>query len=146
MARITSGGQSDGIPADLAADPTGAETVFLIGMLLSRRALFWGAAAGVSAPWHKTFAQSPAGAFPKVDGLTLEVATFICNTAYRDIPEDVIELGKKSILDGLGLALCGSVAETGRLSRDYVKSLGLSNNGSRSSVPQSRRLRGSLHS
>jgi hypothetical protein len=35
-------------------------------------------------------------------------------------------LGKKSILDGLGLALSGSVAETGRLSRAYLKSLGLS--------------------
>jgi 2-methylcitrate dehydratase PrpD len=64
------------------------------------------------------------------DGLTLEVATFIGNTKYKDIPEDVIQLGKKSILDGLGLALCGSVAETGRLSRAYVSSLGPSNAGS----------------
>jgi 2-methylcitrate dehydratase PrpD len=41
------------------------------------------------------------------------------------MPKEVIELGKKSILDGLGLALAGSVAETGELSRTYVKSLGL---------------------
>jgi 2-methylcitrate dehydratase PrpD len=41
-----------------------------------------------------------------------------------------MELGRKSILDGLGLALCGSVADTGRLSVDYVKSLGLSKGGS----------------
>jgi len=48
------------------------------------------------------------------------------NTSYNDVPRDVMELGKKSILDGLGLALSGSVAETGRLSRAYLKSLGLS--------------------
>jgi len=47
------------------------------------------------------------------------------NTTWRDVPEDVRELGKKSILDGLGLALSGSVAETGSLSRAYLKSLGL---------------------
>src|SRR6266436_4449612 len=57
-------------------------------------------------------------------GLTAEVAAFIVNTAYRDVPADVMELGKKSILDGIGLALSGSVAETGRLSQAYVKSLG----------------------
>ena len=73
-------------------------------------------------------AQTPAASAGS-DGLTFEVGTFIVSTAYRDLPEDVIELGKKSILDGLGLALCGSVAETGRLSRAYVSSLGLSNQG-----------------
>ena len=65
-------------------------------------------------------------AFPAVTGLTREVAGFIVATRYASIPEDVAELGKKSILDGLGLALCGSVAESGNLSRAYVKSLGLS--------------------
>src|SRR5262249_7999086 len=35
-------------------------------------------------------------------------------------------LGKKSILDGLGLSLSGSVAETGPLTRAYLKSLGFS--------------------
>ena len=69
---------------------------------------------------------APAAGFPKVEGLTREVAAFIVNTGYRDVPEEVIDLGKKSILDGLGLALSGSVAETGRLSRTYVQSLGLS--------------------
>ncbi len=59
-------------------------------------------------------------------GLTRQVAEFIVNTTYADLPTDVVELGKKSILDGIGLALSGSVAETGRLSREYVKSLGIS--------------------
>ena len=88
------------------------------------------AAAGVSATWRSAAGQTPNPASAKSEGLTLEVATFIGNTTYRDIPADVIELGKKSILDGLGLALCGSAAETGKLSRAYVGSLGLSNKGS----------------
>jgi 2-methylcitrate dehydratase PrpD len=101
-------------------------------MRLSRRKLTWTAAAGASAIFSEAFAQSTAsgsaaaGEFPKADGLTLEVATFIRETAYRDIPEDVIELGKKSILDGLGLALCGSISETGSLCGTYLKSLGIS--------------------
>jgi len=99
-------------------------------MKLSRRALASWAAAGLGATrWNAgAQAQTPAASAGS-DGLTFEVGTFIVSTAYRDLPEDVIELGKKSILDGLGLALCGSVAETGRLSRAYVSSLGLSNQG-----------------
>ena len=63
--------------------------------------------------------------FPQVPGLTRQVAEFIVTTTYADIPGDVIELGKKSILDSIGLALCGSVAKTGELGRGYVQSLGL---------------------
>jgi len=37
-------------------------------------------------------------------------AEFVWQTKYEDIPGEVIELGKKSILDGLGLALAGSKA------------------------------------
>jgi 2-methylcitrate dehydratase PrpD len=100
-------------------------------MKLSRRSFVCGAAGFVNGVSRKAIAQAPVpGAFPKSDGLTLEVATFIGSMSYRDLPEDVIDLGKKSILDGLGLALCGSVAETGKLSRAYVNSLGLANKGS----------------
>ena len=60
------------------------------------------------------------------EGLTQEVTTFILETRYEDIPEEVIDLSKKSILDGLGLALSGSVAESGRISKNYLESLGLS--------------------
>src|SRR5438270_3992105 len=68
--------------------------------------------------------------FPEVEGLTRDVAEFILHTGYNDVPADVLELGRKSILDGLGLALCGSVSDTGQLSRDYVTSLGLARGGS----------------
>lgn len=65
------------------------------------------------------------GAFPDAPGLTKYVAQFVLNTRYEDIPPEVIALGKKSILDGFGLALAGSVAESGPISRKYVESLGV---------------------
>src|ERR1700730_17218211 len=66
----------------------------------------------------------PTSEFPKAPGLTKSVAEFIVNTEYADIPPDVIELGRKSILDAFGLALAGSASEMGPLVRQYVKSLG----------------------
>ena len=39
--------------------------------------------------------------------LTGYVADFIASTRFASIPEEVVALGKKSILDGLGLALAG---------------------------------------
>src|SRR6195256_2754538 len=68
----------------------------------------------------------PCSDFPKASGITDYVAAFVETTKYDDIPADVIELGKKSILDGLGLALAGSKAETGALCRQYVEKLGIS--------------------
>jgi 2-methylcitrate dehydratase PrpD len=56
--------------------------------------------------------------------LTAYVADFITSTTYADIPKDVVPLGKKSILDGLGLALAGSVAKSGDLVRRHLQGLG----------------------
>jgi len=58
--------------------------------------------------------------------VTRRVAEFVAQTGYAEIPGEVLELGKKSILDGLGLALVGSVAQTGKLARQYIESLGFS--------------------
>src|SRR6266481_3216425 len=68
--------------------------------------------------------------FPEVKGVTNYVGRFIVETGFDAIPKDVIELGKKSILDGFGLALAGSRAETGVLCRKYVQSLGICHGGS----------------
>src|SRR5262252_1886653 len=68
-------------------------------------------------------------AFPKVQELTARVAEFVVNTQYDDIPAETIELGKKSILDGLGLALSGSKAETAPLIDQYIASLACRRNG-----------------
>ena len=62
--------------------------------------------------------------FPQVQKLTAYVAQFVVNTKYSDLPSEVLELGKKSILDGLGLALSGSKAETAGFIQEYVKSFG----------------------
>jgi 2-methylcitrate dehydratase PrpD len=58
-------------------------------------------------------------------GLTAYVAGFIHDTGASDLPDDVVALGKKSILDGLGLALSGSVAKSGELVRRHLFDLGL---------------------
>src|SRR5713101_7806948 len=67
----------------------------------------------------------PVAAFPKTPGLTDYVGKFVVSTICEDIPAEVIELGKKSILDGLGLALAGSRAETGTICREYLKTMGV---------------------
>jgi len=68
---------------------------------------------------------APVAAFPKTPGVTDYVGKFVVNTTYEDIPADVVELGKKSILDGLGLALAGSRAQTGTICRQYLQELGV---------------------
>jgi len=68
---------------------------------------------------------SAAEEFPKAPGLTRYVSEFIVNTRYEDIPEDVLTLGKKSILDGFGLALAGSVSTLAPLMKQYTETLGL---------------------
>lgn len=57
--------------------------------------------------------------------LTDYVANFVCNTNLSDVPQDAVELGKKSMLDGLGLAISGSVAKSGELVREHLRSLGI---------------------
>ncbi|HEY2083242.1 MAG TPA: MmgE/PrpD family protein, partial [Verrucomicrobiae bacterium] len=69
-------------------------------------------------------APAPAAEFPKAPGLTKSVAEFIINTKYEDIPQDVIDLGKKSILDGFGLALAGSQSVMGPIARKYAATFG----------------------
>ncbi len=49
----------------------------------------------------------------KGKGLTKYVAEFVYKNKFTSIPKKVVELGKKHILDGFGLALAGSVARTG---------------------------------
>jgi len=87
---------------------------------ISRLAVL-GAVAGSRALAPNAFAQKAA---VRAEPVTDYVARFIVNTRYEDIPNHVLELARKSILDGLGLALCGSAAKTGEIVREYIKSLG----------------------
>ncbi|PWT97066.1 MAG: MmgE/PrpD family protein [Terriglobia bacterium] len=93
------------------------------GNRLTRRKLARIAAAGATALAAKAQSSKPAPV--ETNGLTRKVAAFIVNTRYESLPKDVIELGRKSILDGLGLALVGSVAKSGEITRSYLESLGV---------------------
>jgi 2-methylcitrate dehydratase PrpD len=55
--------------------------------------------------------------------LTRSVAEFISETPRSSIPASVRKLGTRSILDGLGLALAGSVAASGQIVRRYLHDL-----------------------
>ena len=56
--------------------------------------------------------------------LTAYVARFITESKASSIPAEVMHLGKRSILDGIGLALAGNAAESGHIVRTYLKTLG----------------------
>lgn len=56
--------------------------------------------------------------------LTQEIAEFIVDTPLAAIPLSVRTLGTRSILDGLGLALSGQVADSGRIVREELIDLG----------------------
>ena len=53
--------------------------------------------------------------------LTKYVANFVYKTKFKSIPKEVVELAKKHILDGFGLALSGSVARTGNYLFAHIK-------------------------
>jgi 2-methylcitrate dehydratase PrpD len=76
----------------------------------------------------QTIALGAGGALIARGQATLRMADFIVRTRFEDLPSEVIALGKKSILDGLGLALVGSVARSGELTRAYLQSLALNRN------------------
>ena len=93
---------------------------------LTRRDLARLTAAGIAAqavPF--AVAQSDAKKETPPPAATAYVTDFILNTKYEDLPPQVLELSKKSILDGLGLALCGSVAKSGGIVRQYLKATGI---------------------
>ncbi len=56
--------------------------------------------------------------------LTMHVAEFVTSSHGSSLPDDVVELGRKSILDGLGLAIAGSACKSGHLVNDYVRDFG----------------------
>ncbi len=81
---------------------------------------FLGASGPTLASAETTQACAETG-FPQIQKLTAHVAEFVVNLKFADIPAEPLELGKKSILDGLGLALSGSRAETWGLVQEYLK-------------------------
>ena len=70
--------------------------------------------------------------------ITDEIAGFIleCNA----VPSDVAHLGKRSVLDGIGLALAGAASECGHIAANYLESLGIGNVGGCTAIGTSLRL------
>jgi len=56
-------------------------------------------------------------------GLTQVVANYVFKTRYRDIPEDVVQLARGFILDGLGVALAGSTDECSRIVQAHIRQM-----------------------
>lgn len=82
------------------------------------------------APPAATPTPAPGGGGTAVaPGLTRALAEFVVNGSYAALPGEVIELGKKSLLDGLGLALAGGRAKSGALVESYLSSLGFAATG-----------------
>ena len=63
------------------------------------------------------------------DSLTAYIADFVVSTSAADIPADVARLGKRSVLDGIGLAFAGAASQTGRIVRRYLASLSFASDG-----------------
>ena len=59
--------------------------------------------------------KAPSATRAKPGSVSEEVARFVAETKAADIPAAVLELGRKSILDALGLAASGSVSDAARL-------------------------------
>jgi 2-methylcitrate dehydratase PrpD len=57
--------------------------------------------------------------------LTDYVAGFVVGTDSAAIPKDVAHLGKRSVLDGIGLALAGAASHQAEISRAYLANLGV---------------------
>jgi len=59
--------------------------------------------------------------------VTNEVARFVQSTRPDDVPANVAQLGKKAILDCLGLALAGAGAEGSAILRRHIEEMGCAN-------------------
>lgn len=68
---------------------------------------------------------NPAPEKTPVAAITDYVAGFVVATKSADIPKDVAHLGKRSVLDGIGLALAGAASECGHIAKRYLEGLGI---------------------
>jgi len=66
---------------------------------------------------------------PAAPAVTDHVASFVVGTTATDIPREVQHLGKRSVIDGIGLALAGARSECGHVAQRYLAELGLVEGG-----------------
>jgi 2-methylcitrate dehydratase PrpD len=88
------------------------------------------AVAGLALPGLPALAAQDPVKGPAKAGLTRYLSEFVVKTRFEDLPPEVLELARKSILDGFGLALAGSVSEHRHAVTEYVKALGASGKAS----------------
>ncbi|ABE37086.1 Conserved hypothetical protein [Paraburkholderia xenovorans LB400] len=81
-------------------------------------------------------AAAPAAAHAP-DEVTRRVAEWVVGTRWQDLPPELIEVGKKSLLDSLGLAVAGQHAGSGPIVLRYLASLGLTQTRAKASTKTS---------
>ena len=57
-----------------------------------------------------------------VPGLTSEVSAFVAGVSLDSVPLEVTAAAKRSVLDGLGLAVAGSRSQPSRVCREQIAS------------------------
>jgi 2-methylcitrate dehydratase PrpD len=76
----------------------------------------------------------------KIASLTDAIAAFVVATEAAGIPTDVARLGKRSVLDGIGLALAGAASESGAITRRYLTALRFESEGDSTVIGSSLRI------
>ena len=56
---------------------------------------------------------------------TAEAVAFIRKTTFRDFPQDALAIGKRCIIDGLGVTLAGTTTDGSGILREYVRAGGV---------------------
>src|SRR5262245_17644099 len=58
-----------------------------------------------------------------LQGSTDALVTFITTSSLRSMPDEAVALGKRCLIDGLGVMLAGSTTEGSGIVRQYVKAI-----------------------
>lgn len=90
-------------------------------------ALFAGCAAAPEQAATAAPAATPASSKKKtgaeLKGATDALVTFITTASLASMPDDVVAMGKRCLIDGFGVILAGSTVEGSAIVRQYVRSL-----------------------
>src|SRR5262245_66047462 len=80
------------------------------------------ACAGLNAEGGSQSASGTGGAAkPPTKGVTQEFVNFSSSARIDQFPDDVVQQGKRCLIDGFGVVLAGSTLEGSRIVREYVK-------------------------
>ena len=56
--------------------------------------------------------------------LTHDIVKFVCETRYKDLPDEVVRLSKGFVLDALGVTLAGTTEKGSRILHTYIRQMG----------------------